>query len=176
MYASMDVSHLSVDEVEYELLIRNILFHFDEHESIKRRKLKDKLKSEKETKSFAFSQPWRNLDEELVTISSKLKVIGGLLENPKTDARQRQKLKTRLVHYRVRNYILSKAKGADKFRNEIVKVGRQAAELFGRFFPEVNEAGVHSEDSERLETDLNNVLEEVRSEIEVLKQPRREKR
>ncbi|XP_062700163.1 myosin-2 heavy chain-like [Aedes albopictus] len=168
MYASMDVSHLSVDEVEYELLIRNILFHFDEHESIKRRKLKDKLKSEKETKSFAFSQPWRNLDEELVTISSKLKVIGGLLENPKTDARQRQKLKTRLVHYRVRNYILSKAKGADKFRNEIVKVGRQATELFGRFFPEVNEAGAHSEDSERLETDLNNVLEEVRSEIEVL--------
>ncbi|XP_062704471.1 pre-mRNA-splicing factor SLU7-like [Aedes albopictus] len=104
MYASMDVSHLSVDEVEYELLIRNILFHFDDHESIKRRKLRDKLKT----------------------------------------------------------------KGADKFRNEIVKVGRQATELFGRFFPEVNEAGAHSEDSERLETDLNNVLEEVRSEIEVL--------
>ncbi|EAT38632.1 AAEL009494-PA [Aedes aegypti] len=168
MYASMDVSHLSVDEVEYELLIRNILFHFDEHESIKRRKLKDRLKSEKESKTFSFSQPWRNVDEELVTISSKLKVIGGLLENPKTDARQRQKLKTRLVHYRVRNYILSKAKGADNFRDEIEKVGRHATELFRRFYPEVHGADVHSKDSEQLESDLNDALEEVKTEIEIL--------
>lgn len=143
MYTCMDVSHLSVDEVEYELLIRNILFHFDEHESIKRRKLKDRLKGERESKTFAFSQPWQNVDEELVTIGSKLTVIGGLLENPRTDARQRQKLKTRLVHYRVRNYILSKAVGAKNFRNEIGKIGRQAADLFKRFFPEVTDSGTH---------------------------------
>lgn len=168
MYASMDVSHLSVDEVEYELLIRNVLFNFDEHESIKRRKLKDRLRSEKDSKTFAFSQPWENLEEELVRISGKLKVIRGLLENPKTDARQREKLKTRLVHYRVRNFILSKAKGAEDHRNGIVIVGRQAADLFKRYFPEVDETEVHSANAEQLESDLNHALEEVRSEIEIL--------
>lgn len=111
MYKGMDVSHLSIDEVEHELLARNILFNIGEHESIKRRKLKDQMKKEKamDNVSVVHSPVWRDMVKEIAIIRSKLTVIGGLLDNPKTDSRQREKLKTRLVHYRVRCYLLSRA-------------------------------------------------------------------
>lgn len=100
----MNVSHLAEDEVEHELLIRNMLFHFDDHDSVKRRKLKDRMKEERNVgiNPTAFARTWRSAKEEIETIKSHVKVIGGIIENPRTDARQKEKMRTRFVHYRVR--------------------------------------------------------------------------
>lgn len=72
LYKNLDVSHLSVDEVEHELLIRNILFDLDEHESKKRRKLKDRMREELSMDSVVHSVTWRDADEEMSIINSKL--------------------------------------------------------------------------------------------------------
>lgn len=122
LYKKIDVSHLSIDEVEHELLIRNILYGLDEHESIKRRKLNDQMRKERNKNRLVTAPSWRSVIEELEIIRSKLLVIGGLLDNPKADARQREKLCTRLVHYRVRIFMLFKSPEA----NEGTWEGKQA--------------------------------------------------
>lgn len=169
MYKGMDVSHLSIDEVEYELLARNILFGIDEHESIKRRKLKDQMRKEKELDNVAVihSPTWRDVTEEISIIKSKLAVIGGLLENPKTDNRQREKLKTRLVHYRVRCYLLSRASRAYKHMKEIQEISMCAITLLQNYFPDTNDEKDKRE-SKELVQNMNDALKEIRNEIECL--------
>lgn len=164
----MNVSHLSIDEVEHELLIRNILYGLDEHESIKRRKLKDRMRTERENNTFVASPSWRAVTEEISIISANLRTIGKLLISPKLDARLKEKLCTRLVHYRVRTFMLVKSLGAEKHLEEIYKVGKQASRLFLTHFPEKDSHSEVSETSAVLENEIGQALEEVRSEIEIL--------
>lgn len=168
LYKNLDVSHLSVDEVEHELLIRNILFDLDEHESKKRRKLKDKMKSEKEKEGFVASPIWRKIKEEIQIIEIKLKIIEDLLGSPKMDDRKRQKLKTRLVHYRVRTFLLAKASGASKHMSKISGIGQKAGQIFEKHFGEIGNSFSTPQESTRLETDISQALNEVRNEIETL--------
>lgn len=164
----MDVSHLSMDEVEHELLMRNMMYGLDEHESIKRRKLKDKMKHEREKNIFVAAPIWRSVPEEIEIVRAKLSVISGLLDNPRADARQREKLCTRLVHYRVRIYMILKSPGADKHVNEITDLGKQAKQIFRKHFPEMEPVSELQLEPVRLESEIDQALEEVRSEIEIL--------
>lgn len=165
MYRCMDVSHLSIDEVEHELLVRNMLFGLDEHESIKRQKLQDRMKGEKELTNVAvvYSPTWRNVVEEISLIKSKLIVIEGILENPKADTCQREKLKTRLVHFRVRSFLLSRAYGADKHLNEISAASKIAVDLLQKHFidPDVHKYDISNEKSDELEQTLETIRVEI---------------
>lgn len=171
LYKNLNVSHLSVDEVEHELLIRKIVFSFHEHESVKRRRLKDRMKQEKNlpTITFTYSPTWKEVANEISIIYSKSSVIKNLLDNPKTDVHQKEKLKTRLIHYRVRTFLLSRAAEARRHQGEIQAISKQIAQTFSKHFPE----SIHSEDDDskeldQLETDISRAIEEVRTEIEIL--------
>lgn len=172
MYRCMDVSHLLIDEVEHELLIRNIFCDIDEHESTKRRKLKDRMRKEKEMDSITVvhSPTWRNVKEEIWIIRSKLMAIEGLLENPQTNARQREKLKTRLVHYRVRSFLLTRTSKAKKHMQEITAVSKITIDLLQKHFMDTNkqEEEKSEQETDELEQDLTKALEEIRNEIDVL--------
>lgn len=168
MYKRLDVSHLSVDEVEHELLIRNILFGLAEHESVKRRKLKDRLKEERGMGIVSYSPTWRHVTEEISVIKSQLMVIHSLLENPKTLTRLREKLRTRLIHYRVRILSLSSVPQARKHLQEIMDIGKQATYIFHRFFPELTLSDKEDFQPKQLEQDLSKALVEIRSEIDDL--------
>ena len=95
LYKTMDVSHLSVDEVEHELYIRKVAYGVKEQESAKRRRLKEKMKEERENNNFTVINSWRKLSDEVSLIKSKLKVIQELLEGSKTLSHQKIKLKTK---------------------------------------------------------------------------------
>lgn len=128
-YHKMDVSHLSIDEVEYELFIRKISYNLNEHESVKRRKLKDQLRKERALDSPVLigSGTWSTTSDELRVIFSKLITIGSLLESSKLDARNREKLITRLVHFRVRISRLHSASDSHKFVAEIAKLEKEVS-------------------------------------------------
>lgn len=135
-YRHMDVSHLAIDEVEHELLIRNMLFHFDDHDSVKRRKLKDRMKEERNMgiNSTAFARTWRTAQEEIEIVRSRIQIIRGIFENPKADARQKQKLRTRIIHYRVRISQLARATDARKYLQQISDIEDQIDEIMATHF------------------------------------------
>lgn len=167
-YFRMDVSHLSIDEVEYELYIRKIAYGLTEHESKKRRRLKDQLKQERDSNSpvIVVSGSWSTTTEELRLIFSKLITIGALLENPKLDARNKEKMKTRLVHFRVRISRLHSASDSHKFVSEIARLEKEVNQICLNFFPLL--APIPEED--KVEDELSKALAEVRTEIEDLNQ------
>ncbi|XP_062558100.1 reticulocyte-binding protein homolog 2a-like [Armigeres subalbatus] len=168
-YRHMEVSHLAIDEVEHELLIRNLLFHFDDHESVKRRKLKDRMKEERSVgiNATAFARTWRTAKEEISIIRSRIQVIRGIFENPKADARQREKLRTRVVHYRVRIGQLARAIDARKFLAEINEIENQIDEIIATHFPSSN-SKTDTSKIRPLGEKLTEVLDEVRTEIATL--------
>lgn len=167
-YLRMDVSHLSIDEVEYELFIRKISYSLTEHESVKRRRLKDQLKQESDTNSPLIVRRsfWSTTTEELRLIFSKLITIGALLENPKLGARNKEKMKTRLVHFRVRISRLHSATDSHKFVSEIARLEKEINQICLNFFPLL--APIPEED--KVEDEISKVLEDVRTEIEDLNQ------
>lgn len=168
-YRNIDVSHLAIDEVEHELLIRNMLFHFDDHDSVKRRKLKDRMKEERSRgiNSTAFARTWRTAQEEIEIVRSRIRVIRGIYENPKADARQRQKLRTRVVHYRVRINQLARATDARKYLAEISDIENQIDEIMTNYFDLPNLVSDTTKEIP-LEEKISEVLGEVRTEIATL--------
>uniref|UniRef100_A0A1S4K6B9 Polypeptide of 976 aa n=2 Tax=Culex quinquefasciatus TaxID=7176 RepID=A0A1S4K6B9_CULQU len=166
LYQSMDVSHLSVDEVEHELYTRKITFSAKEPDSTKRRRLKEKMKEEKATKDFTVVNTWRKLSDELSIIKAKLHVIQGLLESSKTPVHQKIKLKTKLIHYRVRIFLASKASGAHKFTSDLSNLSKKANKLFVTHFPEFSVEVPPK--SSKVDENISETLEEVRNEIEIL--------
>lgn len=166
LYQSMDVSHLSVDEVEHELYIRKVAYGEKELDSAKRRRLKEKMKEERATDSFTVTNTWRKLFDEISLIKSKLHVIQDLLEGPRTPSHLKIKLKTKLIHYRVRIYLATKALGAHKFSSDLTNLAKRANKLFVTHFPEI--AVEVSPKSSMLEDNISKALDEVRNEIEVL--------
>lgn len=171
MYKSMDVSHLLIDEVEHELLIRNILFSSDEHDSVKRRKLKDRMRQEQEIDSFSVTQSpkGREIPDEISIIKTKLSTIESLLNNPKAIGRAKEKIKTRLVHYRVRIFLLSRATDSRKYWSEIMSLTKQATQVYSKHFSDTSlYSGEDDTQPKNIEQDLSEALEEVRNEIETL--------
>lgn len=168
LYYNMDVSHLAIDEIEHELYVRKISFKSNELESTKRRRLKEVMKNERETNSFKACNSWRTLPEEITLIKSKLLVITGLLENPKTPALQRIKLKTKLIHYRVRIFLATKAFSAHKYASQLETLGKQASKIYVTHFPDETGSEEVPESQDKLDEDVAKALEEVRNEIEIM--------
>lgn len=171
LYLSMDVDHLSVGEIEHELLIRNILFDFQTSDSAKRRKLKERLREEKNMTTVPpiFARTWRTASEELEVISGQIKLIYTVLTSRKTDSRQRSKLKTRLVHYRMRVYQLSMSSDATEDMAQIYKIQDDIALLFEQFFDAIPVIRGHREaTNQHIEKQISHALETVNSEIQVL--------
>lgn len=134
-YKSLDVSHLLNEELEFELAIRKIPFEVNEHDSIKRRKLKDKLKEEKlNSAPIIFQEPLGIVEEELEPIAENIKEITSLLEKSKLHARDKQKLQTRLIHYMHRLDIIRKMRDAEKFVILLTGLDKNLKLLYTRYF------------------------------------------
>lgn len=169
-YRNLDVSHLAVDEVEHELLIRNLLFHFDDHDSVKRRKLKDRMKEEKSigVNPTAFARTWRTAKEEIGIIRSHIKIIGGILANPKTDARQKEKMRTRIVHYRVRIGQLARATDAQDYLQQITEIEDQIDQIIVTHFTKPSNTHTRTSKTKPIGDKITAALQEVRTEIATL--------
>ncbi|XP_055603795.1 uncharacterized protein LOC129752031 [Uranotaenia lowii] len=139
----------------------------DEHVSTKRRKLKDRLKVERGMETVTLAPTWKPILEEITQIRQKLAVMGGMLKNANIGARQKEKLATRLVHYRARILTLPRNTGANQVRDDIIELGQYAIDLWQKYFPNgPTHKSTISTDS--LKVNLNIALQEVRSEINLL--------
>lgn len=169
-YRHMNVSHLAIDEVEHELLIRNMLFHFDDHESVKRRKLKDRMKEERGLgiNSVAFARTWRSAKEEITMVNSRMNAIAGIFDNPKADIRQKQKMRTRVIHYRVRIAHLARALDARKYLPKITEIENQIDRIIDIHFPLLPNQADKKKEQKPIEKKITEALDEVRNEIATL--------
>lgn len=98
-YRSMNVNHLLVDEVEYELAVRDVKFTSGESKDIKRRKLRNVMKSERDSGKYV-STPIdpQTQEKEFEMIDEKIARIKNKLENKKTKKAELPELETRMLH------------------------------------------------------------------------------
>lgn len=100
-YKSLMVHHLEKHEIEYELAIRAVQFESTESRSVIHRRLRDRLREEKEANAVDvdFLRLDSSVDEEIKVIDTNVEQIKGYLENKKSFEGIKDSLKTRLVHY-----------------------------------------------------------------------------
>ena len=100
-YKRLMVHHLEKHEIEHELAIRAVQFDPVETRSAIQRRLRDRLKEEKEldTLDLDFSRCNITIDNEIKIIDSNVEQIKAYLENEKRFEGLRDSLKSRLVHY-----------------------------------------------------------------------------
>ncbi|XP_062705794.1 uncharacterized protein LOC134287619 [Aedes albopictus] len=100
-YKRLMVHHLEKHEIEHELAIRAVQFDPAETRSAIQRRLRDRLKEEKEldTLDLDFSRCNITIDNEIKIIDSNVEQIKAYLENEKRFEGLRDSLKSRLVHY-----------------------------------------------------------------------------
>lgn len=135
-YKSLDVYHLLKEELDFELFIRNIPFAMNEHDSIKRRKLKDKLKEERSlnTSQMNFRVPSEEIEQEIEPIVENVKEITLLMEKSRPNTREKQKLQTRLIHYMHRLDIIRHMRDAHKFVILLTGLEKNLRSLYTRYF------------------------------------------
>lgn len=99
-YRSMNVEHLLADEIEHELLIRQVAFKSSESVDAKKRKLRNKLKEQRETNVFAvvYLKKTDECKDELNRVDEKLAKIRDHLENRTPKKIELPAIKTRLIH------------------------------------------------------------------------------
>ncbi|EAT34514.1 AAEL013259-PA [Aedes aegypti] len=99
-YQSMNVAHLLVDEVEYELKIRQVPFNVGDSRDVKRRRLRQKLKEQKEKNNFeiVLEMSPEECKRDLNIVDEKIAKIHDQLENRRTRKSELPELQTRLVH------------------------------------------------------------------------------
>nr|XP_029730705.1 uncharacterized protein LOC115267700 [Aedes albopictus] len=100
-YKRLMVHHLEKHEIEHELRIRAVQFDPIESRSAIQRRLRDRLKEEKELSAIDvdFLRCKVSVDEEIKVIDSNVEQIRSYLENEKRFEGFKDSLKTRLVHY-----------------------------------------------------------------------------
>ncbi|XP_058445453.1 uncharacterized protein LOC131426604 [Malaya genurostris] len=101
LYQGLLVHHLERDEIEYELAIRAVQFDHTVSESALRRRLRDRLREEKEKniEDMDFGRRNDSVDAEIGKIDAGVKNIRDYLENRVRFEGIRDSLKTRLAHY-----------------------------------------------------------------------------
>ncbi|XP_053698916.1 probable replication factor C subunit 1 [Sabethes cyaneus] len=99
-YRSMNVEYLLADEIEHELLIRQVAFKTGESIDAKKRKLRNKLRELRETNivTLAYFENPAECEDELNRVDEKLAKIRDQLENRKPKKAELPVLKTRLIH------------------------------------------------------------------------------
>lgn len=114
LYRSMNVNHLLDDELEYELALRRVEFSSGESRDIKRRKLRNAMKEERESNSFISRKIVEEArDTESRQVEEKIAMIRDSLENKKVKKTDFPQLETRLVHLYFRLFRLRKVFNTD---------------------------------------------------------------
>lgn len=100
-YKRLMVHHLMKQEIEHELAIRAVQFEQTESRSAIQRRLRDRLKEEKDvsTIDLDFLRCNVTIDEEIKVIDANVDEIRSYLENEVRFEGLKDSLKTRLVHY-----------------------------------------------------------------------------
>ncbi|XP_055613020.1 uncharacterized protein LOC129759569 [Uranotaenia lowii] len=98
-YRSLNVNHLLDDELEHELTIRAVKFTSGESRDVKRRKLRNAMKQQRETNHFELLPVEENAREsEFNLIDEKIAKIRDMLDNRRARKSMLAELKTRLIH------------------------------------------------------------------------------
>lgn len=123
-YQLMNAGHLLVDEVEYELTIRQVPFNVGDSRDVKRRRLRQKLKEQKEKNDFEvdFTLSSDECLRDLHVVDEKLAKIRDQLENRRTKKSELPELQTRLVHLYARLLRLKKKVDTDGLEGILLKL------------------------------------------------------
>ncbi|XP_055616990.1 uncharacterized protein LOC129762589 [Toxorhynchites rutilus septentrionalis] len=99
-YRSMNVDHLLVDEIEYELEVRQVPFTESESRDVKKRKLRTILKEQRESNNFELTscESQEECEKENQLLIEKIAKIQHQLESSKTKRVDLPPIKTRLIH------------------------------------------------------------------------------
>ncbi|XP_053686403.1 uncharacterized protein LOC128735946 [Sabethes cyaneus] len=121
-YQAMNVTHLMVDELEYELRIRglNVVASRTQLERV----LRNRLKEEKEQLDVVYKFVAESVESELKICYEILNEIRGELEKKRVSKAPEQKFKTRLIHVFFRMERLKPhIRDEDDLNNLAVKAG-----------------------------------------------------
>lgn len=144
LYRGMNTGHLTVDELEHELKIRDI--PFDSSRSGAERALRNRLKEERELKHVEYELMNGSVLDELETCELKVSEIKSHLENRKSKQAPEQSFKTRILHCVFRLERLRTYTTKDDELNSLAETARACMKLLNTFFsisshlPEVREA------------------------------------
>lgn len=99
-YRSMNTDHLLDDELEHELIIRGVEYSSGESRDMKKRKLRHKLKEQREINDFTIKviDSEEGCKREMMQIEEKLVKIRDKLEHSKTKKFDMSAVQTRLIH------------------------------------------------------------------------------
>lgn len=139
LYKNLLIHHLERSEIEYELTIRAVQFVETESRSAIQRRLRDRLKEEKEKKSsdLDFIRCYKSIDAEIKEIDENLLQIRNFLENKTRFEGIRESLKTRLVHYFARARRAQEAADRDEDLEDLDKIISGIREMSSSHFPAV---------------------------------------
>lgn len=135
-YKSLMVHHLEKQEIEHELAIRAVQFDPTESRSAIQRRLRDRLKEEKEmnTVDIDFLRSKVTVDAEIKMIDANVDQIRGYLENEVRFEGFKDSLKSRLVHYFARIRRALEYAETDEDLNDLDKLLRAVRGLVNTHF------------------------------------------
>lgn len=123
-YQLMNAGHLLVDEVEYELAVRQVPFKIGDSRDVKRRRLRQKLKEQRDKNDveIVFTLSPEECVRDLNVVDEKLAKIRDQLENRRTKKSELPELQTRLVHLYARLMRLKQKVDTDGLEGILLKL------------------------------------------------------
>ncbi|XP_062699068.1 uncharacterized protein LOC134284289 [Aedes albopictus] len=165
-YNALNTAHLTVDELEHELMIRK-MDKIAPRASLKRA-LRNRLKEEDGQSNISYDFSKIDIVEELETCDDKLNSIKAFLENRRSKKAPDQCFKNRLIHILFRMERLRNRELNDESLNGLAVVAGECLRLLSTFFsaashlPEVRaaELAIVNESLSRLREGLGQTNEE----------------
>lgn len=134
-YFSMNVAHLLQDELDNELIVRNIDPSSDSR-TVQERKCRAELKKERDLnlESVEYETGWDDIMTELDVCNIKVHEISKILQDRKEKSAPDQKYKTRLLHLLFRILRAKSHATDDSVINTIGDIAGHAARLLGNYY------------------------------------------
>lgn len=133
-YFALNAAHLADDELDHELLIRDVDMR-DESRSKQERALRTLLKAEKENKEkITYKYDEIDLNDELKWCDGKLQAIKCILEGRKVQKAPDQKFKSKLIHILFRTKRLKSYFEAEEDLNSVAMIAGECIRLLAKFY------------------------------------------
>lgn len=139
IYKNLPVHHLERSEIEHELTVRAVQFLETENRSALSRKLRDRLKEERDKNEIdiEFIRCYKSVDLEIKEIDGNLVKIRSFLEKETRFEGLRESLKTRLVHYFHRARRVQEEAEKDEDLNDLDKIMSGIRQMMNTHFPAI---------------------------------------
>lgn len=147
VYKNLLIHHLERSEIEHELTIRAVQFEATETRAAVQRRLRDRLKEEREKNvaDLDFIRCFKSVEAEIKEIDDNLSQIRNYLEKNTRFEGIRESLKTRLVHYFERTRRVQQIADKDEDLQDLDQIVCTIREMMNTHFPAIGPTEVINE-------------------------------